>query len=682
VATSDQIRRRGRWSLVLGTVVASIAVASVASADDIANNLDASVDATAEVMPLTQGGANGTTRLYVVPRNGDGKNGCNLTGSTTLSVSVGSSNTSVATVSPASITFTSCVAEPSGPTVTVTPHNVGSATISLSQTSNTTGATFNLTTATFTVTVSPPPNTPPMVSVAGVTGGASYDKGSVPTAMCNVTDTEDGNSSFPATLSAISGPYAADGIGEQTASCSYTDTGGLTASAAVTYGVVDPSGPTIGYSISGTLGNDGWYTSDVGLTWNVTENESPSSLVETGCVDQSITADQAAAAYSCSATSAGGSTGPVSVSLKRDATKPTIAGVASPAANGDGWNNSDVTVAFTCTDNLSGVASCGPDQTLSSEGRDLSVTGTAVDAAGNSEISTVGGIDIDRTAPDVTASTSATPIDVAGVDWFKDSVTFVWSAVDPALADASAGSGVKTGPAPATSAFNTTGTGLSASSQATDYAGNPGSGSVSGVNVDATAPTAQFVDCPSSPLILGSPASTVHWTAADIGSGLASASSGSVTLDTSSVGSKTAYSPAPEDNVGHTGTPASCTYTVGFNFAGLFAPIDRPNTMNVSKAGQAIPLKWRLTDYFGNPVTSLASITVKVASIACSYGSGTPDEVEEYAAGSSGLQNLGDGYYQFNWKTPTSYAGSCKQLNLDLGEGTLRTNLALISFKK
>ena len=34
---------------------------------------------------------------------------------------------------------------------------------------------------------------------------------------------------------------------------------------------------------------------------------------------------------------------------------------------------------------------------------------------------------------------------------------------------------------------------------------------------------------------------------------------------------------------------------VKYNFIGFSAPVDRPNTMNVSKAGQAIPLKWRLT---------------------------------------------------------------------------------------
>jgi hypothetical protein len=177
--------------IALATLIAIPALAALA--DDISNNIDLSVDAQAEVMPLTVGGANGTTLLYVTPQNSDGKNGCNLTGSTTFVASVSSSNTGVATVSPSSVTFTSCGATP---TLTVSPVAQGSATISLSQTSNTTAGTFNLAPATFTVNVSPPPNTAPSVSVDGVSGGANYEKGFVPAATCNVTDAEDGPSSF------------------------------------------------------------------------------------------------------------------------------------------------------------------------------------------------------------------------------------------------------------------------------------------------------------------------------------------------------------------------------------------------------------------------------------------------------------------------------------------------------
>jgi hypothetical protein len=369
--------------------------------DDIANKLDGSIDAVAEVMALTVGGTNGTTELYVEPTGGDGKSGCNFTGNaTSLVVSVSSSNTLVATVSPSSLTFGNC-----GDirTLTVTPVGQGTATISLTQTSNTTGFTFTLAPATFTVNVTPPPNTAPTLNITGVTGGASYNKGSVPAAMCNVTDAEDGNPSFSATLSAIAGPYATDGIGSQTASCSFTDAGGLTASASVTYSIIDPSPPTIGYTLSPASpdGNADWYKSNVTLTWNVSDPQSPNSLAKTGCANQNITTDQAETTYSCSATSAGGSAGPASVTIKRDATAPTISGTPSPAANGFGWNNTDVAVTFSCGDNLSGVASCGPNQTLSAEAAGQSATGNVADNAGNTASATVTPINIDKTAPNV-----------------------------------------------------------------------------------------------------------------------------------------------------------------------------------------------------------------------------------------------------------------------------------------
>ena len=355
--------------------------------DDIRSNVPLSIDAAAKVMPLTVGGANGTTQLSSVNRNDDGKNGCNLTGGTTLVLSVSSSNTSVATVSPSSVTFTSCGATP---TLTVTPVAAGSATISVSQFSNNTGGSFTFDQATFVVNVSPPPNTAPTLEVVGVTGGALYNKGSVPAATCEVTDAEDGNSSFAATLSAVSGDYAADGIGNQTASCSYTDGGGLFASASKTYSIVDPSAPSIGYTLAPADpdGSNGWYKSDVTLTWNVSEPQSPNSLQKTGCVDQSITADQQEQSYSCSATSAGGPSGPIEAKIKRDATPPAVAytGVDPAAANGsNGWYVGNVTATFTATDATSGVQGSATAQVASSgEGASVTVSSPAFsDNAGN-----------------------------------------------------------------------------------------------------------------------------------------------------------------------------------------------------------------------------------------------------------------------------------------------------------
>jgi hypothetical protein len=372
---------RGKITLLFIVCTVLLAVPAIALADDISNNLDASVDAAAEVMPLTTGGADGTTQLFVTPRNGDGKNGCNLTGGTSLGLSVSSSNPSVATVSPSSVTFTSCS---DLKTLTVHPVAQGSTTISVSQTSNNTGATFALAPATFTVNVTPPPNTAPTIAVAGVTGGANYNKGSVPNATCQVTDTEDGNSSFPATLSAITGTYASDGIGSQTASCDYTDGGGLQASASETYNIVDPSPPVITKVVTGTEGNNGWYTSNVSVDWTVNDPESPNSLQTTGCNDQNIIADQAEQTYSCSATSAGGSSGPQSVTIKRDATDPNVSLVDGPA-NGSEHYFGSVPDEPTCnaSDALSELAGpcsvSGYGTTVGSH----TVTATATDNAGN-----------------------------------------------------------------------------------------------------------------------------------------------------------------------------------------------------------------------------------------------------------------------------------------------------------
>jgi len=117
--------------------------------------------------------------------------------------------------------------------------------------------------------------------------------------------------------------------------------------------------------------------------------------------------------------------------------------------------------------------------------------------------------------------------------------------------------------------------------------------------------------------------------------------------------------------------PGESTDVTTWDFQGFEAPVDNPSVLNTAKAGRAIPLKWRLVDAGGTPVTTLATASVKASSLSCSLGS-TPDQLEEVAAGGSGLQNLGDGYYQLNWKAPKSYARSCKALHLDLGEGITR----------
>lgn len=408
------MRTSRRLALLGATTALLISGTGIATADQVYNSLDATIDATAEVMPLTVGGSDGTTTLAINNRNDDGKNGCNLTGSTVLTVDVKSDNTGAATVSPSSITFAACGATP---TLTVHPVAVGTATISLSQATNTSEGTFDLAPATFTVNVSAPTpvNTDPNVVVQGVTNGDSYNVGDVPTATCSVTDAEDGPSTFPAELSAIAGDFAVDGIGQQTATCSYTDHGGVNVTETATYTIVDPSAPAIGYTLDPTSpdGENNWYRGDVTLTWTVDEPESPSSLSLSGCDPVTVSADQLSTDYTCSASSAGGSAGPATVTIKRDGNGPVVAydQVVSGSQGDNGWYTSDVTVRFTASDDFSGVDAdnASKEVTVGTEGDDVTVPSPAFsDIAGNTTAAGAVSSDalkIDQTAPhDVTFS--------------------------------------------------------------------------------------------------------------------------------------------------------------------------------------------------------------------------------------------------------------------------------------
>jgi len=96
------------------------------------------------------------------------------------------------------------------------------------------------------------------------------------------------------------------------------------------------------------------------------------------------------------------------LTVRIDKTRPTISGSRSPDPNSYGWNNGDVTVTFNCSDSLSGIASCTGRQTVSREGSGQSVTGEAVDKAGNSATATVSDINIEKTPPTSTLTSAQT----------------------------------------------------------------------------------------------------------------------------------------------------------------------------------------------------------------------------------------------------------------------------------
>jgi RHS repeat-associated protein len=99
-------------------------------------------------------------------------------------------------------------------------------------------------------------------------------------------------------------------------------------------------------------------------------------------------------------TNVGGSN-TISPVITSDTVNPSITATTSPQPNAAGWNKSDVTVHFTCSDSGTGIATCPADVVVGSEGMNQPVTRTATDRAGNSASVTVT-VNIDKTAPSIT----------------------------------------------------------------------------------------------------------------------------------------------------------------------------------------------------------------------------------------------------------------------------------------
>ncbi len=235
--------------------------------------------------------------------------------------------------------------------------------------------------------------------------------------------------------------------------------------------------PTVSHTLSTAPNAAGWHRADVQVQLSAVDDTAVASLTYQVGDGAPVTVAGAAASvtlsmegihrvrYSARDTSGVKSaTGEVTVRL--DKTAPQIAGSRSPAANAFGWNNADVTVSFTASDTASGIASLTEPVTLDGEGAGQSVTGTALDLAGNSASTTVADIRIDRTAPVVTYTGG-------GVYTVDQEVDFRCSASDSLSGVASdTCQGPITGPA-YTFALGP----HSYSATATDRAGNTGSGS-------------------------------------------------------------------------------------------------------------------------------------------------------------------------------------------------------------
>jgi hypothetical protein len=197
---------------------------------------------------------------------------------------------------------------------------------------------------------------------------------------------------------------------------------------------------------------------------------------------------------------------PATATILQDSTPPSVLTSVSPTPNGFGWNNTDVSVSFRCSDDGSGVATCPSAVTLVGEGVGQVVQGTASDRAGN--VTTVSvTVNIDKTPPTAAAAITPAP-NAAGWNHTDVSVGFV-------CADAL--SGVASCPSP--QEIHGERLGEVVGGTVTDRAGNTAT-SAAIVRIDETPPGLR-VASPLAGSIAGASPVHVEGSASDSFSGLA-----------------------------------------------------------------------------------------------------------------------------------------------------------------
>jgi hypothetical protein len=198
------------------------------------------------------------------------------------------------------------------------------------------------------------------------------------------------------------------GVGTQTFTAYCVDEASNQTQASYTV-KVDRAAPAIRATLNPAANGFGWNNSAVTVSFTCQEQGTLSGIA-TNTVGGNQTFSSEGANFTASSTGTctdnadNVATAVTAGPIKIDLTKPTISAAAATAPNANGWYNSDVTVQFTCADNLSGAFACPVNQTLSSEGTAVSSTAQTVSdrALNSSDASNIVTVKIDKTAPVVT----------------------------------------------------------------------------------------------------------------------------------------------------------------------------------------------------------------------------------------------------------------------------------------
>jgi hypothetical protein len=295
--------------------------------------------------------------------------------------------------------------------------------------------------------------TPPVtsISLSGTPGLNGWYTSNV-TATLTATDSVSGVSTTEYSFDGVNwniytGPFTISTEGVTTVYYNSTDNAGNVENTNTITVMIDKTPPVTSISLSGTLGLNGWYTSDVTATLTATDSVSGVAITEYSFDNTTwniytgpftISTEGVTTVYYNSTDNAGNVENTNTAVIMIDKTPPVTSISLSGTLGLNGWYTSNVNVSLTASDNVSGVnvteysfdgitwnIYTGPF-TISTEGV-TTVYYRSIDNAGNVENTNTAVIMIDKTPPVTSISLSGTP----GLNgWYTSNVNVTLTAID------------------------------------------------------------------------------------------------------------------------------------------------------------------------------------------------------------------------------------------------------------
>ncbi|HYX76161.1 MAG TPA: hypothetical protein VE757_03195, partial [Gaiellaceae bacterium] len=313
-------------------------------------------------------------------------------------------------------------------------------------------------------------------SVSGSTARAPDHNGWFNGPVLITWNGSDGTSGIdPASCTSVtySGPDSATASANGTCS----DKAGNTAPA-TSFGLeYDDTAPSVAVAATRPPDVNGWYNRPVGISWSGTDATSGIAACSAAVTYSGPDTKNASSSGGC--TDRAGNMGtPPPLSIEYDATPPVATAAADRVPDSNGWYNHGLTISWSSSDAVSGIASCSSTTYAGPDSVSVAPSGTCTDGAGNTSAPVQFGFRFDATPPTGVAPSPARPPDHAG--WYNRPFAVTWSGADALSGIASCTTATYGGPSYAANAL---------SGSCTDQAGNTSGAVGYAFKYDGTPPT-------------------------------------------------------------------------------------------------------------------------------------------------------------------------------------------------